>query len=588
MKLTRISLALLPLLGLCSVQAAVYEVVKIGEVAEVKSTYAAAMNNAGDTVFNGAIKLQSQDNFGNSFTNYQYFNFPINLDAIDFDNEAVQALFTDEQLASVLNGNIDNDILSILLGSNPGSQPTGSALNFLAKDELAAQNIVMRDFTQPSRTNSEYLYDINNSGVAVGVATAPFSYDSFTPAATEAIPEPVARNVWTPALSYQLGTVVKDGQVSTLAAPYQELGGGYTVAKAISDTGIIAGFGSSGMTEANKTVVAAECTGAATPQVTCFNNSAIAGRYEKRAMTWQLQADGTAVFSQQFGFLGDKNTGTEFAGEGNNVVTYYSEANAVNNNGLVVGVSMYTDSDRIVRYQVGFSVFDAIYRQPHASIFVDGQVLPIVDPAEWFVLSRDAIGSAAVAVNNNDIIVGYARKTINSGIRSKMFYHDYSSGKTTFVDGFFASSTTVPRAINDNNQVVGQAEVIVGSTTSRRSHGFIYDITTDSFVDLNTQLSCNSPYNIVDATDINDDGDIFATAIVKQERRNLVGDVVLDAQGNPLLEDVAIAVKLEAVANGQAENCVTEENQYVRKGGSAGFVSLLLASMLLLRRRRKA
>lgn len=586
MKLSRISLAIIPLLSLCSVQAAVYNVVEIGEVSEVKSTYAAAMNDAGDSVFNGAIKLQTQDLFGNSSLDYHYFNYPLNLDAIDFTSDAVKALFSDEQLAAIQNGNIDNTILSILLNANPAGQPTGNALGFLRKDNQAGQNIVLRDFATPTRTNSEYLYDINNAGVAVGTATAPFSLISFTPEPTEALPEPVARNVWLPQLPYQQGVVVKDAEIIALDAPYQEFGGGYTVAAAISDNGFIAGFSSSGMTAANQTLIETECTGALTPQDVCYHNSAATGRYEQRATVWQLQSDSSVSAPLVYGFLGDKNTGVAFDGEGNDAITYYSQATDVNDNGLAVGLSMYSDSDRLIRFQSGFTVFDAIYRQAHASIFVDGAALPIVDPAEWFVNDPRVIGSSAVAVNNNDVIVGYARKTINSGIRGKMFYHDYSSGQTRFIDGFFASSTTVPRAINDNNQIVGQAEVIIGGTSTRRPHGFIYDITTDKFVDLNSLLSCNAPYTVVDATDINENGDIVATALVKKERRNLLGEVVLDASGNPQLEELAVAIKLQYIANGEVENCQTEQTEYERQAGSTGFGSLLVACVALWWRRR--
>ena len=105
MKLSRISLAILPLLSLCSVQAAVYNVVEVGEVPELKSTYASAINDAGDVVFNGAIKVtETPIGSGTQVTVFEYYNFPIRLEEIDFEDEDVQAFFTDEQLADVLNG----------------------------------------------------------------------------------------------------------------------------------------------------------------------------------------------------------------------------------------------------------------------------------------------------------------------------------------------------------------------------------------------------------------------------------------------------------------------------------------------------
>lgn len=591
MKLSRISLAILPLLSLCSVQAAVYNVVEIGEVSELKSTYAAAINDSGDVVFNGAIVLQRINDIGNTVNDFQYFNFPIDLDAIDFENDVVQAYFTDEQLADISNGILDNTTLNILLNINPSGQPIGNAIGYLQSGNAEPKNILLRDSAEPKRGNSEYLYDINNTGVAVGTAGATFTYQEFTPAATTAVPNPATIKTWVPEASYQLGAVVQNEQVRTIPAPFQELGGGYTVARSISSNGLIAGFGSSGMTQAMKKSLEETCTGATVPVAVCLftraNRLTYSERsYEERAMVWPLQADGSVGTPEVYGFLGDKNTGTAFEGEGIDAVTYYSQAHAVNDKGIAVGLSMYTDSDRKERYALGYTVFDGIYRQAHASIFVDGQVLPIVDPKEWYFINAESIGSSAVAINNNDIIVGYARKNINSAIRSKMFYHDYSSGQTTFVDGFFSSSTTVPKAINDNNQIVGQAEVIMGGTTSRRNHGFVYDIASDRFTDLNNLVGCNSPYLVVDATDINNNGEIIATALVKKERKDLMGEVVVDEQGNPLREELAVTVKLQPVANGEPENCGSEDTEYKRKGGASGFGWLALSAALVWLRRR--
>ncbi|MDP2713286.1 DUF3466 family protein [Rheinheimera sp.] len=570
MKLSRISLAILPLLSLCSVQAAVYSVVEIGEVSEVKSTYAAAINDAGSVVVNGAVSTNNPlNNLGIPNVNGNglgAFNFPLDLDVIDFESNAVIALLTDEQLADAINGNIDASILNILLRFNPANQRIGYSLGYVSTIDGMLQNLPLRDLTQ-QRGNSEYLYDINNAGVAVGTASTTFALQSFTPAVTDEEPEPETVDVWVPELSHQLGVVVQNNQVSTIPAPYQELGGGFTVAKAISDSGLIAGYGSSGMDEDKQTEIEEACDGSDTPVNNCLYNDAIDGSYHKRAMVWQLQANGTIGEPEIFGFLGDKNTGVAFDGEGVNGNTYFSEANDVNNNGLAVGHSIYTDSDRN-------------FRTEHASLYTEGQVLPLIDPLEWS-------SSDAVAVNNNDIIVGYAKKRINSLDRNKFFYHDYSSAQTVFPQDFFTSSASEPNAINDLDQVVGRAEVMLAGTTTRRKHGFIYDIATDSFRDLNTLLGCDVPYTIVDANDINNNGEILATALVKREQRDALGDVVLDSAGNAIEEDVVIAVKLIPVANGEAENCTTEDTVYERKGGSLPWSLLVLSSGLLWWRKTK-
>ncbi|MDX5407114.1 MAG: DUF3466 family protein [Chromatiaceae bacterium] len=592
MKLSRISLAILPLLSLCSVQAAVYSVEEIGEVEQVKSTYAAALNDNGDSVFNGAIRSVQQDIFGATEV-FQYYNFPFRLDLIDFDDEAVQAFFTDEQLADVSNGVITNDIMQILFQRNPAAQPIGNALSYLQLGTADVENPLLRD-TNVSRGNSEYLYDINNAGVAVGVATTTFELTSFTPEATTEQPEPVATDVWVPQAGYQLGVVLKDGISTLLQPPYQEFGGGFSGASGVSEDGRIAGYGSIGLPESLQTSLTSNCDGKALPVSVClYRNTVVSAgpsRYQQRAMLWQLQDDGSVGVPTVLGFLGEKNTGETYT-DAAIPVNYdsYNQANAVNSKGIAVGHSMYSDSDRKVRYQAG--VAEAAYRQAHATLFVDGETLPMVDPNEWFVFTNDPIlqvGSSAVDVNENDIAVGYASKVISGNVRRKLFYYDYGSGQTRFVNGFFDSSSTIPSAINDSNQVVGRAEVIIGGTTTRRLHGFVYDIATEQFTDLNSLISCDAPYTIVDAKDINNNGEILATALVEKERKDLLGNVVLDDQGNPEQEEVAITVKLQPVANGEPETCGGEQVEYERKGGTTGLFSLLFGGILLGWRRRKA
>ncbi len=586
MKLSRISLALLPLLSLCSVQAAVYSVVEVGQVEELKSTYAAGINNAGDTVFNGAIKLIKVNDLNQRFTDFQLYNFPLDLNLIDLENETLQSAFTEQQLADLLNGNVTADILNILLNINPVSQPIGDAISFMKNTNGNAQNILLRD-SQAKRGNNEYLLSINDAGVAVGFANSTYSYQSFTAAPTAAVPEPATVNLWVPDLPYLSAVIVNNNTVTTITAPYTELGGGFTVARKITNDKRIAGFGSAGMNENIYEAITTSCVGATMPVDLCLYNNAVGGSYQQRAMVWQLQEDGSVSAPAVYGFLGNKNTGSAHDGEEFDNIIYFSQANAVNSSGIAVGVSMYSDSDRIERYQVGNFLVDGIYRQAHASIFVDDQVLPIVDPKEWFLISTGVLGSAATDINDNNIVIGYANKVINSSARSKMFIHDYNAGQTRFPTGFFTSSTTVPNAINNSNQVVGNAEVIIGGTTIRRKHGFIYDLASDSFSDLNTLVGCNAPYTIVDAVDINDNGVITATALMKKERRDLLGAPVLDSAGNPILEDVSTVLQLQPIANGEAEDCNADDREYERQSGAFNVVWLLLGAGLLWRRRVK-
>jgi len=76
--------------------------------------------------------------------------------------------------------------------------------------------------------------------------------------------------------------------------------------------------------------------------------------------------------------------------------------------------------------------------------------------------------------------------------------------------------------------------------------------------------------------------------LVKREQRDALGEVVLDSAGNAIEEDVATVVKLIPVANGEAEDCATEEDVYERKGGSLPWSLLVLCSGLLWWRKIKA
>ena len=580
MKLSRISLAIVPLLSVFSVQAAVYNVVEVGQVDELKLTYAAGINNAGDTVFNGAISTNSSS----VPAGMQLFNFPIDLSLIDFENEAVQSWFTEAQLNDLLNGIINADTLAILLARNPASQQIGAATSFIKTDTLPAQNQLLRD-TSASRSNNEYLFSINDQGVAAGFSTNTYVYESFTPEPTTEVPEPVAKNYWVPQIPRLLATVVSNGEVIPLQPAFNEVGGGFSVALKINNSNLVAGYGSASIDEETAASITANCVGKAVPVNVCVFNATPTTAYEQRAMVWQLQPDGSVNQPEVYGYLGDKNSGLPYNNETPtvtiNTIKYSSQANAVNISGVAVGVSTYSDSSRIIRY----GTVDAIYRQDHATIFSPDGALPIVDPTEWFYNSTGVLGSSAVDINDQGIVVGYANKLINGGLRSRMFVYDYNTAQLTFPAGFFTSSTTLPQAINNNGLVVGSAEVIISGTTTRRKHGYVYDVTNNSMTDLNTLIGCNSPYTIVNGADINDNGVITATAVTQREAKDLLGAAVLDTQGNPVMEDVTTVVLLQPVANGEVENCNTDETQYARQGGSLSFIWLLFGGALLWRRR---
>ena len=106
-------------------------------------------------------------------------------------------------------------------------------------------------------------------------------------------------------------------------------------------------------------------------------------------------------------------------------------------------------------------------------------------------------------------------------------------------------------------------------------------------IDLNTLLTCKSEYTILTAKDVNDAGQISATAVVKSESYDALGEAILDESGNPVLVDVVRAVVLQPVEGGEIDDCESTEEKVERQGASFGSVAIFsLLSLLGLRRRR--
>lgn len=612
MKLSPISLAMVPFLSVFSASAAVYQVVEIGELTDARSSFASGLNDQGQAV------LTAND----------LFNYPVDLDAIDFDNESVQNLFTEEQLAEVQQGILTEDTLNILRNflvnsaSNFTTQPFGNTISFFSSQNVL-QRATLRD-DDLLATNAEYLFALNNLGVAVGVASAPFNPELFTPTEPPSDEEDeddesedgdedndngesneedelVERTVWVPSGAFQAGMIWQQGQSTELTPPYQ-LFGGYSIATDINQNNLVVGAVSIGMPESTIEAIEELCTGASSPVALChyqrtrngvFRTQSILSElntyrtqisfpngYEERAASWQVSGSGTVELTATYGFLGEMNTGEQYQYTEENMprIRYYSRANAVNDAGIMAGESMYSDSSRTQQFNVPVSPTQTerrsfIYVAPHASVFMDDEVLPLVDPEEW-------LASSATDINNNNIVVGYAVKNINSGLRRKLFVYDMNTSEIDFPEDFFNSANTVVRAINDNGMIVGQTEAIIAST--RRSRAFLYDLTEGSFVDLNTYLPCDSGMTLIDATAINSNNQIMATAVTRVQRKNILGEPVVNDEGEPVFDDVARAVKLAPIANGSVADCGVDNEQEYERNSATGTLGSIFALLMLV------
>ncbi|MDF3127218.1 DUF3466 family protein [Rheinheimera sp. 1928-s] len=541
MRLSPVVLALLPGLAASSAYAAVYQVQELAEVTTVQSQFGAALNDNGDAVGSGSV----------------IYNFPIDISAIDFENASLVAALTAEQIEQIKLGNITASSQLVLvnyLRANSTNYAIQRYVEVMGFNLVTGEQLKIRE-QAATPTNNEYLYDINNSGNAIGVATTTYTQQSFTPEATEAVPSPETVNLWLPAPGHIKSYVVNGNSVTALPIPYEEFGGGFSVAIKISQDNYVAGYGSVSMLESVQETIETTCTGKTRPISLCHDQ--YKDGYVERALVWKMNEAGQISAPVQYGVLGPLIEDTA-----ENL--YSSRALSVNDNGIAVGYSTSTDGNRAAL---------------HASVFHEGEVSAIIDPLEWN-------SSTAVDINNENIVVGSASTTFNGMSRDRLFIFDYNTKTLTFPNGFFNSSDTNPMAINENNMVVGSAEILPADGTNRRIVAFLYDIENDTFTDLNTLLPCDSAFTLAEAKDINNNNEIIANAVVSVEQRDSKGELVKDSAGNPVMENVSRAVKLTPVPNGTIDSCkIPEDETYERKGGSSTWYSLLLLPLLWLRRR---
>ncbi len=312
------------------------------------------------------------------------------------------------------------------------------------------------------------------------------------------------------------------------------------------------------------------------PESACINSltdvyTASSGFHSTtRGLVWQLDDSGAVTETRQLGLLFEPEVGDD--------TIYNTSAVAINNLGMIVGQS------------ADFFEFDSGTRIPvsYATLFDGDQVINMTPEISEDIARFTRVLSTAVDVNDNNIAVGFRPESINGAIRNKLFVYDINDASLVSPDGFFNGSATTPTAMNNLNQIVGFGE-IEASQTNRRTAGFLYDHNQGTFTNVNNLVSCDSPYNIVEANDINDQGQIAATAVVSAPLRDARGEIVLDSEGQQILTEQVIGVKLTPIAGGTPEICDLPAEDVIRErqGASALWLVLGLIPFVGLRVRRK-
>ncbi|MFB1034763.1 MAG: DUF3466 family protein, partial [Sinobacterium sp.] len=285
-----------------------------------------------------------------------------------------------------------------------------------------------------------------------------------------------------------------------------------------------------------------------------------------RGLIWQLDSQGNLLDTKVLGLL--------FEPEADDTVNYSSQAVAINDNGVAVGISngQYSENGATVTRNFGV-------------IFDEDNIINLTPEPDSIVARTSQTISSAADINNNNLVVGYQVKSVNGSNRTKFFVYDMNLEKFTFPDDFFLGSSSVALDINNNGLVVGYGD-IDASLTGRRTQGFLYDHEAEQFYGARDLISCDSPFSIVQANSINDKNEIVATALYKGPARDSSGDVIIDSTGSEIIVDLVVAVKLEPIIGGLDEKCDTPPNQINRERQGASLSWLLGLGFVLFGWRR--
>ena len=420
------------------------------------------------------------------------------------------------------------------------------------------------DYDGLTRSTTNILNAVSDDGVMVGWGSAPYEKTSFTQTDEDEEETHFLRDFISRAI-----VITEDGVKVELAPEFDEYGGISTANDIIKTTNGYEVVGSVSIDIAVDPLddITDNCDGEDEPVSDCvetYNRSYTAGIFNKRAVKWTLDSSLNITNTELYGLGLTPEDDEDFA--------FRSNAITLNDSGLIVGTSdvRYKDTDTRITMPV---------------IFENGEVKQFIDQDD------DWTSGQALAVNNNDIIVGYAAKRIDTATRTKFFYYDKKSDSVVFPSDYFSSSSSVANDINDNGIIVGEGETDIYNTTTRRREGFIYTVGDDSIVNLNDLLPCYEEdgetrfkYTVAEAKSINNNNEIFGVATKTVEKTDSFGNVVVDVDGNIEYESIAVAVKLTPI-DGSVEECPAEEiEQYERQSASFPWYALLLLPFAAARR----
>lgn len=572
--------------------AATYQIVDKGAASKLKFTYAQHQNINGDMAISGTT----------------IYDFPVQFEYLDEDDFNDIQNYANLRFLSVLALERIEDFDALKAG-NPTANDLAWVVRWLQDaqagkardveyqkvgDTIAMTNLggVTEDYNLwdetfegtdiLTRSTVDIVSGITNGGVSYGTATAPY-----LPSEIFIDADGIEHTFWIREYGIRGFFSYDQGAQIHQVIPFEsQFGGGTSAVLDVNEVGVAVGFSSYKLAKSYTDFIEDETGGCADPDVVPGRMSfeaciadvqlrASGESYHSMALKATIDGSGSAVV-EPLGLLVTPHPDDERI--------YSSFALAVNASGVAVGFA-----DGFVDETVTDPAVDELKRYEYAVVYKNGEVIDLTGD------HTDKASSRAYDINDAGIAVGHITKAVGGKGVQKFFYVDTSvpTAEINMVnpDDFFSGSDSTVRAINNSGLMVGEGEIETHNESAqnpRRTAAFVYNMNDDILTNLNNTIPCSLrlSYDILEARGINDAGMISATAVVKTDRRDAKGELMLDENGAPLREDVVRAISLEPMPDDGEVCTAEEEDKVIRKGASVSFAGVL-SIMALFGLRRK-
>ena len=413
-----------------SAMSATYQLTELGRLDGAKHSYVTDVSENGHIIglANGVYRL------------------PIDISYIDFEDSAIRNAYDatkasyeliDKEITFTLDDIENNDavntnadahafMISFVTDARSGRltnseyQKISSALTTVYTPEGASEQVLFDeqslDYDGLTRSTTNLLNAVTDDGVMVGWGSAPYEKTAFTQTdedeeETHFLREFISRGI----------VISPDGVKVPLVPEFNEYGGTSIATDIVqtSDGYVVVGSVSTGIPVDRQEDIDDNCDGEDEPVSDCIESldrNISTGLFDKRAVKWTLDNSLNITNTEVFGLAITPEDDEDFA--------FRSNAFAVNENGLIAGTSDVRYDDR--RYSM------PVY-------FENGEVKQFINQDD------DWVGGKALAINDDNIIVGYANKRIEGTTRTKFFYFDKNSNSVVFPTDFFTSSSSLAK-----------------------------------------------------------------------------------------------------------------------------------------------